>query len=455
LIRSRLTFLFVCLVLCACGPAGLPRETAEPTLQTIFHNGVVLTMEIDQPIAEAIAVRGDTIEAVGTDEQVFALRDEQTVLIDLDGRTLMPGFVDAHSHIFNDRDKLDLSLDQAQVLALQNGITTLADLFVDRGSLKELFAFEREGFLRVRTNLYLTATDNCGRQQGDWYLDFPPTHNPGEMLRISGVKIFADGGTCGEPAFSFETELGSREGDLWFEQDKLNQLIARVQGAGYQAAIHAVGDRAVIQSLNAIEFALAGEPNTYRHRIEHASVIPPEQRARFGELGATPVYFGQSFSCTEPFGLGVPAPSQEWDQPYANMRVVNPGLPFAWSSDTPYGSENPLVHLLGFVTRMDHQDGINCAPHDFHLDDVLPVEEALSVMTIQSAYALHRDQEVGSLVPDKLADVIVLSENPLMTEPDRLAEIDVLLTMVGGLVEHCDPTHPDLCPGFTNRTPIP
>jgi predicted amidohydrolase YtcJ len=449
-----LTLLLAGLALTACGPTGMPREAVDPDQQTIYYNGVVLTMEADPPTAEAIAIRGDSIEGVGTDEEMLALADEQTNLIDLGGRTLMPGFVDAHTHIFNDRGKMDLSLDEAQELALRNGITTLADMFVDRGTLKELQQFDADGFMRVRTSLYLVAADNCGRPQGDRYLDYPPTRVRGEMLRVNGVKIFADGGTCGEPAFSFEIEPGKGLGDLWFTQNELNELVSEAQTAGYQVAIHAVGDRANIEALTAIEFALDGEPNTYRHRIEHASVVPPEYIPKFGELDVTPVYFGEPFSCPEPFGLGVPEPYQAWDQPYASMRSTNLELHIAWSTDTPYGSEDPFVHLFGFVTREDLYQGQLCAPFPWHEDDKLPVDEALSIMTLQSAYALFREDEVGSLAPGKLADLIVISENPRTIDPEQLPYIKVLLTVVGGNSEYCDLDNTDLCPGFTNRVPV-
>jgi predicted amidohydrolase YtcJ len=294
--RTSLLLLLTCLAVSACGPAGEPRVAVDPLTLIIYHNGTVLTMEEDQFIAEAIAIRGETIEAVGSDEEVLSLQDAETTLIDLDGRTLMPGFVDAHSHVFNERLQMGLNLDGAQHLALSHGITTVAELFVKRGFLIEMQEFEASNYLRVRTSLYLLATDNCGRPQGDWYTDYPPTRNPGEMLRIGGVKIIADGGTCGDPALSFELEPGAGTGDLFFTQAELNDLVARVQDAGYQAAIHAIGDRAIVQALNAIEHALEGKPNTLRHRMEHNSVTPPEQRSRYGELGVIPVLHGQSFT---------------------------------------------------------------------------------------------------------------------------------------------------------------
>ncbi len=439
---------------CARLPEGTARAPTDPARSVIYHNGTVLTMDAALPAAEAIATRGETIEAVGTEEQILALAGPQTVLVDLEGRTLMPGFVDAHTHILNDHRSEGMSLDEAQSLALRNGITSLGNLYVDEDFLQEMQDFESAGFLRVRSSLYLVATGPCGEVYGDWWKQYPPTRSPGEMLRIGGIKIFTDGGSCGKVALSFELEPGWGEGDLWLSQEELNELVAEVQAAGYQAAVHAIGDRAVEQALNAIELALDGQPNTYRHRMEHVSVIRPEQLPRFGELGVIPVLSGQYPNCV-PFGPPIPEGYREWEWPWRALREINPGLPIAWHSDVPFLSDDPFDHLLGFVTRTEVQGRAVCPPEDWLRDDTLPVEEALAIMTLQSAYALGRDEEVGSLVPGKLADLIVLTANPLTAQINRLGDIQVLLTVVGGQTEYCRPAVAELCPGFANRNPAP
>lgn len=85
---------------------------------------------------------------------------------------------------------------------------------------------EKSGQLKVRTSLYLPYNTNCGDVLGDWYKDYPPTSEFGEMLRIVGVKFYADGGSCGTPAFSFELHDDLGYGDLWFSQEEMNQMIA-------------------------------------------------------------------------------------------------------------------------------------------------------------------------------------------------------------------------------------
>lgn len=429
-------------------PAPTPRPTVSPTGQIIFHNGIILTIDEARPQAEAIAISREKITAVGSDEDILAMRQPHTAVIDLQGHTLMPGFVDAHTHLFNDAEQyFDMSLSEVQQVALENGITTNGDLFVNQDFWAEIEDFYEQGQLRIRTNLYLVATDNCGREQGDWWRDFTPTNNPGEMLRIGGVKLFTDGGTCGAPALSYELRPGEGLGDLFFEQDELNELVAGVHNAGFQVAIHAIGDRGVEQAQQAIAGALSGQPNTLRHRIEHNSVIRPELLSRYGQIGVVPVVFGQYPVC-EPFGPPPPPEYQAWEWPWRALLDANPGLPVAWHSDDPFfGRVRPLDDLYSLVTRNEvGSDGRICGAPDWQKAHTIAAAEALPMMTIHAAYALFRDQEVGSLAPGKYADLIVLSGDPLTADPEEIPTMDVLLTMVGGRVEHCAPGHETLCP---------
>ncbi len=453
---SLLILLAAASLLAACAPAllGTPVEPVDPGQSVIFHNGIVLTMESSQPVAQAIALRGDKIEAVGDDASVLALAAPDSLVIDLAGRTLMPGFVDAHTHVLNDARSQGMSLDQAQGLALRSGITTIGDLYVDQVFLQEVQAFNDGGYLRLHTSLYLVHTDPCGSDQGDWWKAYPPTRVPGEMLRLGGVKIFTDGGSCGNVALSFD-HADQHGGDLWHTQDELNAMVAEVQAAGHQAAIHAIGDRAVAQAQTAVAAALNGQPNTYRHRLEHVSVLPPELVARFGELNLVPVLPGNYLSCV-PFGPPLPEAYGDWEWPWRDLRDRNPGLNIAWHSDYPFHSINPFIHLYGFVTRLDVYSGYRtCAPQPWLLDDTLTVSEALSIMTLQSAYALFREAEVGSLAPGKYADLIVVSGNPLAVGAEELRRLSVLATMVGGRFEHCAPSAASLCPNYTARALAP
>jgi len=418
----------------------------------IFYNGSVVTMNDGQPEAEALAVQGEIILAVGSDEEILYLQGDETLLIDLRGKTVLPGIVDAHTHIFNDAGMyLDMSLDEAQELALQNGITCLADMYVTEEFLDEMQYFEQAGRLRIRTSLYMNYNTNCGDILGDWYLNHPPTRVPGEMLRSGGVKMFADGGSCGLPAFTFEYPEGGY-GDLWLSQEELNQAVTNAHAAGYQVVVHAYGDSAVKTAQNAFESVLEGQPNMLRHRIEHNTVVRPDLLSRYTEIDIVPVLFGYFPTCDEvEYGVWQYYVGEErlsWVRPNRALLDANPGLTFAWHGDDPWvGPINPFLELYSLVTRKEvDEDGETiCEPPDWSIDGAITVDEALHMMTTGAAFALFREDEVGSVEADKYADLIVVSDNPLAVDPDSIKDIGVLLTMVGGSVEYCAPGQPDLC----------
>lgn len=442
-------FLLVMAVSCTTpSPPPTPLPTVNPSQHIIFHNGILLTMADELPRAEALAITGEKITAVGSNDDILTMRQADTIVIDLQGRTLMPGFVDAHTHLFNDAEQyFDMSLPEVQQIALENGITTIGDLFVNESFLEEMQEYETAEQLRIRTSLYLVATDNCGKLLGDWWQEHAPTRNFGEMLRIGGIKVFTDGGTCERPAVSYELRQGKGLGDLFFTQDELNGLVADVQTAGFQVAIHAIGDRAVEQAQRAIAAALNGQPNIPRHRIEHNAIIRPELLPRYGEIGIVPVLFGQYPTC-EPFGPP-PSPAYEsWEWPNRALLDANPGLPVAWHGDDPFsGRVRPLDDLYSLVTRNEvGMDGQICRSPTWQQAHTITAAEALPMMTINAAYALFRDEEVGSLMPGKFADLILLSGNPLAVEPEAIPQMEVWLTMVGGRVEFCAPDHESFCP---------
>ncbi|NDJ77068.1 MAG: amidohydrolase family protein, partial [Chloroflexi bacterium] len=435
------------------GP-GLATAQNDTPPDIIFFNGTVLTME--GPNVEALAVQGDRIVQLGSTSDITALAGPQTVVIDLQGRTLMPGFVDAHTHVFNDHNVWGLDLLGAQELALENGITTLGNMYTTPEFLAEMQALDAAGELRVRTSLYLIHTTNCGEPVGDWYRAYPPSREPGAMLWISGIKIFADGGTCGAVARSYESPPGAGYGDLYVEVDSLAEVVRAAESDGYQVAIHALGDRAVETAQEAIALALDGGPNVMRHRIEHNASVRPELLSRYGEIGIVPVLFGQYPVCSIADFGGWAAPEyQDYEWPWRALLDANPGVPFAWHSDQPWvGSMNPLIQLYSLVTFNDinEADGTICEAPAWLQSHAITVDEALPMMTINAAYALFREQEVGSLVPGKLADLIILSDNPRTVELSDIKDIEVLMTMVGGQVEYCRSGYESWCAGTVSGT---
>ena len=469
--KNRLIiFLLFVILLSSCTPtsqptAELPTATAEPTQQVsqpsaapgikadiIFRNGTILTMNPDQPIANGIAIRGNEILAVGENYEMSAYVGDDTQVINLRGHTIMPGFVDAHSHVYFHGFNDGSDLNEIENWLLSLGITTIAEMTVEPDQFEWMLNAYADGTLRLRHVIYLEYTNACGDVAGQWYLDNSSAHLMDDTFRVPGIKIFTDGGACNRPAVSFETEAGGH-GDIYFTDAELAQVVIDAQDLGYQVTIHALGDRGAELALNAIEAALDGQPNTYRHRIEHNALLRDDLLPRYGEIGIVPTIFGKFPSCffsgdTSQFKYLTPPEFITWEWRYGDLIRTNPDLVYAWHADYPvFSSINPFEHLYGFVTRREvGPDGQVCQPPDWALNDLIPVEQALGYMTINSAYATWYDDIVGSLVPGKRADLIILSENPLSIDPDELVNITVKMTMVDGEMAYCAEGQESLCP---------
>ena len=450
------------------GPSAPPGElgtaTSDPTAppgpvaDIILINGQVITMETDLPSAEALAVLGTDIQLVGSNAEVMALAGPGTQTIDLAGRTLMPGFVDAHTHPFGRFE----ALEQDQQYLLAGGTTTIGDPAVSADKLANVMVALEVTELRVRVSLYLSYNSKCnGLQTEDWILDHPPILDPNQMLRIPGIKIFADPAgpttSCGWAEMSVPLPLVFAEqrnaepfGRDLFTAAEMAAVIAKYQALGYQVAIHTRGDVTTETVLNAIEIALAGAPNSFRHRVDHNDFMRPELLARYGEIGALPVMRGRPFVCFLSLTGGNQGFGEEtnaWFYPIRSLLDANPGLPVAWHSDVAQGGRRPIRDLFDFVTRkaIDGSDGSVCQPPDWYAAEAISAGAALRMMTINGAYALFMEEKVGSLKAGKFADLIVLSANPLTVDPDEIVDIEVLMTMVGGRVEHCLAGYEEVC----------
>lgn len=423
-------------------------QLAEEASTLVIRGGAILTMDPANPVAEAVAVSGNRIVAVGAESEVDSFIGDDTVLIELDGRALLPGFVDAHAHYYG--TLLESGIDAVQTEMLSNGVTAVGEAAVWPELLDEILAYESDGRIGVRTSLYLLHDDSCGEDTGRWALDIEPNRDPGRRVHVGGVKVFSDGGSCNAPAVSYEHGFGGH-GDLYYTAKDVASIVSMYDEAGFQVAIHALGDRAVETVLDGLDAAI-DDANPLRHRIEHNAVIRPEMRDRYDDVGAIPVIFGSFGTCAylglDPrFRFSTPVDNQEWEWPWRDLLDLNPNTVFAWHGDYPvFANSTPIASLAGFVTRYQElDDGTVCEPEPYHLKHAITVNEALRLMTVGSAYALHRDDEIGSIEVGKLADVVVLSADPHATPPRELFDLQVELTILDGRPVHCREAFESLC----------
>ncbi len=482
----------IVLAMVACGwfqprPGGVPSGGEDESATTfppptavssepadiIFHNGVVLTMETSAPQGQALAIQGEKILAVGSDVEVMTARGPQTQVIDLAGRTLMPGFIDGHSHFLAFYDRQGGTFDEAIQTALALGITGLTEQKADESLLDLLFQAEENERLRLRVNAFPQYNDSQLNSAGSssimqvWYPANGPILDADKKLRIPGIKIFVDGDYspargCWALTDPLPEEVradfafcGNEWGDIYWTQEELNQVVAGIQAAGFRASFHSMGDRAIIMTLNAIEYALDGESNEgYRHQIQHNSLLPTDQLQRYVDLGIIASVRGNFGTCDQDWIYLFGPERLDW----VTNRYALPGLgvhsfvemDWAWPSDPfdPYTqkSANPFVHLYGLVTRQQaREDGTVCMPDSVLAKHSISVAKALEMFTLEPAYAVSQENVLGSLKPGKYADVIILSDNPLTMDPNELWKTQVLMTMVGGNVEYCAEGNPDLC----------
>lgn len=245
-------------------------------------------MESDIHLKGAIALKGETIVYVGNSAKALALVGPETQLIDLNGKALLPGFVDPHIHPYDISSPESLNESQQYVLA--GGTTTIGDANASPSKVDQFLSVLEFTDLRICTNLYLAYNTKCnGQHPEDWFLEHPRDLAP--MLRFAGIKLMGDPAgpktRCGWapmstllPDWLVDRHEAGPYGDLLLTEKEMTDLFSKYQDLGYQVIVHARGDVTVDTALNAIENALDGGTNVYRHRIEHNDFIRPDQYSR-------------------------------------------------------------------------------------------------------------------------------------------------------------------------------
>ncbi|MDF2926704.1 MAG: hypothetical protein K0R57_5618 [Paenibacillaceae bacterium] len=521
----------------------------------IYVNGIIVTMDDSKTEGEAVAIRGERIIAVGTTEELLKLAGPATVVTDLQGKTVLPGFYEAHGHFnFNallevhnlllwspprgtvanipqlldrlrekakhtppgqwingfgyDPFKLEekrhptrWELDEAvpghpvaithisahmavvnsralELAGIDKDTPPPAEGVIERDQNGELTGLiqenskliasfvpplspeqYREG-VRLANRHYIskgitTAIIALDAEPGpladaqergvlDLRLlsiplyrqdkapdDLEYHHGP---VRTQGVKLFQDGsiqGYTGWLSNPYHVPYSEAEplfrGFPMLSREELARAVAVVHKAGKQAVIHANGDAAIDDVLYAIEQAQALYPREdARHRIEHAQTVREDQLDRIKELGITPSFFNDHVFY---FGddhrdifLG-----EDRARRISPLRsAVERGIRFSLHNDTPVTPADPL-HLVSVAVNRLTSSGKELGP-EYRITPY----QALRAVTIDAAWQAFEEQDKGSIEASKLADLVVLADNPLSAQPRELHLIPVLQTIISG-----------------------
>lgn len=517
----------------------------------IFFGGDIVTVNDEQPTAEAVAIKNGKIVFVGDKKTAFDLKGEKTELVDLEGKTLLPGFIDPHTHVMLNAliaASTDVSpfkyktiAEVTQVLkeAAKKG-SVLAwgydpSLMTDPGTLdfKTLDeistevpivvvnksghiaygnhkAFElakitdstpkpvggsyqkdKEGHLtgvgyEVPAVGHLVATVNSLSPEQypkmikealkiyadsgyttltDLGLGLPlPTQEAhiqlmrdaantpdatmrlqgyvvtnlldkipelrkqdNEKFKILGLKIWADGSIQGyTAAMKQDYKDADTKGTLNFSQDQLTNMVLEARKQGIQVAVHANGDQAIEDTLRAFEKAQGTYPNDDpRFRLEHASIVEPEQWKLVAKVKATPsftephvYYWGNAFHDKI---LG--DPRADWLD--AAKTAKDLGLKFSFNDDS-LAPAKPLLFVQTAVTRKTDKG------NELNPKQRITIDDALKGVTLYPAWQSFRDKELGSIETGKYADFVILEENPKKSDTNKIKDIKVVGRWLNG-----------------------
>ena len=248
-----------------------------------------------------------------------------------------------------------------------------------------------------------------------------------DLVRIGYLKVFMDG-TLG----SQTARLLDGSGVQITSREELAEIVRSGARAGWPVAVHAIGDLANREALDAFEETREHwAPLGLRQRIEHAQLLADEDVRRFAELGvAASVQFSHAPSDRD---IADRVWAGNTDRAYAYRSLLEAGAVLANGSDAPIEELDPLAGIRAGVLRsLNERD-------PWHPEQAITVEQALEATILAPAWLARDERRRGKLVPGFLADLVVLDRDPLAVAPDELPDVQVVATMVGGRWVHNPP----------------
>lgn len=317
-------------------------------------------------------------------------------------------------------------------LAASCGITTVVE---PQNSPDDLALFERareEGRLGSRLVLAMfhsrRATEADRREFARLREEYAD-----DRIRVGPLKLYIDDVVEPRTAAlheSYEGEPDNR-GRTYYEPWEFAALVARLDREGFQLFVHATGDRGITTVLDAIEHARRiNGPADARHQVVHVECLRREDLARFAELGvvacmqprhAAPDIAGPGHAWAEAVG------ERRWHQAWPLRSLQRHGATLAFSSDWNVAEMEPMIGIHAAVTRASRDGGDPWQP-----EEAVTVAEAVHAYTMGSAFANFCEHDRGSITVGKLADLVVLDQDPYAVDAAKLADVAVCETWVGG-----------------------
>lgn len=445
----------------------------------IFTGGTIVTVDRDFSMARALAVRNGVIVAVGTEDDVAALRGPDTRVVALDGGAVLPGMNDTHVHgamlaaywprhwiesaesfrareiptprQLDTKEKVHEAIEFTQKLMLSLGITSYTEPGLGAESdhqhgggvgaavLQAYLDRAAAGLVTARVNILLNFGELDGPCRAEDFerglADVPVSADP-RRVQIGGVKLFVDGSPAVRRGWMHQPYVGTDEvGGLTMmdgEDDAerlalLRRLIALGHEAGHQVGVHSTGSRSVDEVVHAFVDAMGngGSNADPRHYIIHGDCASRETLRLMGERH---IGFSTQPSIYRMIG-GLLEES-------VGTEAADDAFPLGWAFEegvrTGISSDGPIVTSdwrIGLVDAILHRG----APGDASRQRI-SVADAIRGYTINGAWLDHAEDWKGSLEVGKVADLCVLEQNPLDVPVEEIPAIAVAMTVVDGAV---------------------
>jgi predicted amidohydrolase YtcJ len=323
---------------------------------------------------------------------------------------------------------------------VRDGYVAVHEAGADRRLMKAFESLQAEGALPVRVYAMLSVRDAdlCR----EWMQKGPDADDEKRLITRS-VKAYYDGalGSRGARLLEDYSDMPGHKGTAGGEYGFDTELVAEMMHAGFQVAVHAIGDAGNRETLDFLESVIEKYPETrdLRNRIEHAQVVSPEDVPRFAKLDV--IASMEPAHCAE---------DQRWAEArlgpervkgaYAWRTLRKAGARLAFNSDLSGSDHDIFYGLHSAITRKDRKEN---PPEGWYPEQKMTPEEAVRGYTLWGAYAAHLENETGTLEPGKWADITVMDIDPLVvgeTDPARLFQGRIVATVVGGNVAYSQKT---------------
>lgn len=301
------------------------------------------------------------------------------------------------------------------------GLTTVHDLSADADNVRAYEDVLADGRLKHRSWMMIRGAAFPKMRDAGLYTGFG-----NEWVRIGGVKYAADGSASERTMRMSTPYVGTNDyGILTMTEQEVQEAVEDAHTHNWQVGIHANGDVTIDMVLKAYERVLAAHPHPdRRHRIEHCTLVNPDLLARIKATGSIPT----------PFWTYVYYHGEKWSNygddklrwMFAHRSFLDSGIRVPGASDYGPGPFEPLMAIQSMVTRRDYR-GREWGPNQ-----KVSVNEALTIATINGAYASYEEKVKGSITAGKYADFVLLERDPHEGDPTTIKDIRIVRTVAGG-----------------------